>query len=305
MTEMILIHRSRNGNPLAGVVNQLNTATINLMALWSTCLREILFISSGDFSKINNLLVAEDEIISGSEVFPFLIETVCGLKSPLVGETEVQGQFKKFISDLPDSNPIFWGFYSSFFQSVLSETKHVRTTYLKNLGSQSYGSLIRRRLDENASVAILGAGHLTQEILPWMKTLKQIDIYARDQQKAEKFKDGFPQVCTFSWPGSPNASVIVIAAPISNEKIISNLAYLNTKKIIDLRGEATLDFEQLQSMGLHLDNYESLQGIVSEMNQDKVRINSRVHDAKTSIRKCGEAFGNRALSRPGGWDDLC
>ena len=69
---------------------------------WQTCLRRILFLNAND----NRALIeaAEDqlvpptvEIFRAQEAYRFLLEVICGLNSPIVGETAVMGQFKEFL----------------------------------------------------------------------------------------------------------------------------------------------------------------------------------------------------------------
>ena len=192
MSELILIHRARNGNAL-----ELGVPT------WSTCLRQIAFMHSKDFSGLEKDLLGTDEVYKSDAAFAFLLEVVCGLKSPLLGETEVQGQFKLFLAETSVKHEDFWGFFASFFQGILSESKHVRTNHLKNLGSQSYGSLIRRRLKGDESVSILGAGQLTGQILPWLKSAKNIHVHARSPDRAEALRAGFPQVEVKIWNEVP------------------------------------------------------------------------------------------------------
>lgn len=304
MTELILIHRPRNGNPLQEILSH-NPET-DLGALWSTCLREIAFLSQAEFLKVQYQIFGSDEIYRGAQAFTFLVEVVCGLKSSLVGETEVQGQFKQFVANLTETSPAFGGFYSNFFQSVLSESKRVRTAYLKNLGSQSYGSLVRRRLEACDSVAVLGAGQLTQQILPWMKNIQQIHVHTRSSQKAQALKQGFTSLQIKPWTESLQGSVVIVAAPVSNENLLEILARTTgLKKLIDLRGEQSLSTVELAQLGWCADQYESLSQFMSEINQDSSRIRMRVQEAQIAIRKCGESYENKAWSRPGGWEDLC
>lgn len=306
MTELILIHRPRNGNPLEETLQPVVEVGASSLGapIWSTCLRQIGFVHSRDFQQISSQIRAADEVYQGEAAFGFILEVVCGLKSPLLGETEVQGQFKLFVASVAEKFPEMWGAYSSFFQGVLSESKRVRTLHLKNLGSQSYGSLIRRRLGQE-TVAILGAGQLTQQILPWLKQAQKIQIHARSTEKAKALSAGYSQVEVRQWLQSPEAGLLVVAAPISNQELMSALENRMAEKVIDLRGEQRLDADHLQALGLGHGSYESLQELMSEMNQDQQRIGEKVDDARRSICRCGESFMNRAISRPGGWEDLC
>src|SRR5436190_7341524 len=69
---------------------------------WQTCLRRILFLNRNDscttIEAIENgeLNLPTVEIFRGREAYQFLLEVICGLNSPIVGETAVMGQFKEF-----------------------------------------------------------------------------------------------------------------------------------------------------------------------------------------------------------------
>ena len=70
--------------------------------VWATCLRQIYF--SDLHEDLNFKPQAGDEIYMGLEAETFLAEVLCGLKSPLIGETEVFGQFKIWWKALPEGN---------------------------------------------------------------------------------------------------------------------------------------------------------------------------------------------------------
>src|ERR1041385_6331828 len=69
-------------------------------AQWTTCLRQIAFwhqslpLPDGSF-----------DVFSGEDAYAFCLEVVCGLRSPLAGETEVMGQFRDFILTKMPSYP--------------------------------------------------------------------------------------------------------------------------------------------------------------------------------------------------------
>jgi len=274
---------------------------------WSTCLRQIAFLHSDDYSHIEKNLLDTDEIYRSDLAFRFLLEVVCGLKSPLIAETEVQGQFKIFLQETSKTHQQFWGIFSGFFQNILSASKHVRTEHLKDLGSQSYGSLIRRRLKADDSVTILGAGQLAEQILPWLKSVQSIYLNARTPVRAEILKSGYVQVQVKAWNEVLQSDVIVVAASITNHELIKNLKTktLPTAKLIDLRGEASLNMNELKSLQIEAKNYESLSQLMKEIDNDQAKIFEQVSQAKISIQKCTEAFINKVILRPGGWEDLC
>src|SRR5262249_28120143 len=66
---------------------------------WRTCLREVVFLDRTDVGPD----VAPDVSVDG-QAYGLLLEILCGLRSPMVGETEVMGQFKSFLRTLPDDH---------------------------------------------------------------------------------------------------------------------------------------------------------------------------------------------------------
>jgi glutamyl-tRNA reductase len=303
MLELVLIHRPRNGIPLeADLLKKISGE----VPLWSTCLRQMMFVPGIYWPHIQNDVLESDEVYHGHEAYRFLLHVVCGLRSPLVGETEVQGQFKQFVAQIGQSYGTFWGLYSHFFQGILSESKKIRSQHLINLGSQSYGSLLRRRLHEDERVTLLGSGQLVGDILPWLKKVSHIDIHARRPEMAQKFKETFPQLEVQAW--GPRAviaphSLVVIAAPIDNASLIKYLLGRDGVRLVDLRGEDSLSPEQLKEIGIT--DYEDLNQFMKEMNLDQQKIAGKVSLAEQMIQSFSHAFYNKTWLRPGGWEDLC
>src|SRR5262245_56556396 len=104
--------------------------------VWETCLRSIAFTSSLP------PVCDKDEIFSQQRAYQFLLEVICGLHSPVVGETEVFGQFKNFTKQWLERDPG----RISLVQRLFSEAKEIRSLYLRNLGTQSYGSWVKRKV---------------------------------------------------------------------------------------------------------------------------------------------------------------
>src|SRR5919109_355258 len=61
---------------------------------WQTCLRRIVFLHRSeprDFADKPG-----SQTYFGRDAYQFLLEVICGLHSPLVGENAVMGQFRQF-----------------------------------------------------------------------------------------------------------------------------------------------------------------------------------------------------------------
>jgi glutamyl-tRNA reductase len=279
MQDFILVHRKQNGNPLV-----LNVPT------WTTCLRQIAFFKSWELEEAKNQIKDVDQIFEGHQALQFLIQVVCGLQSSLIGETEVHGQFKKFIVDHPE--------LKNLGDAILVAAKKVRSDHLIDLGSQSYGSYIRKKLKSADSISLVGAGMLTQEILPWLKKMKQVDLHVRNLQKVEALKSQFPFIQIKSLQEKILNPVLVLAAPIDNS-IAIEILNMNVKTVFDLRGGQILD-----SFNQKL-NYESLPVIMEQIQRTQVVLRTKLEASETAIHQVAEEILKKLWLRPGGWEDLC
>ena len=119
---------------------------------WQTCLRRILFLNARDNHDILDTIETEGllppivEVFRGQEAYQFLLEVICGLNSPIVGETAVMGQFKDFLQNAKFPNTCWGNFLRRLATNLMIDAKSVRTRHLQGLGSQSYGSLVRQHV---------------------------------------------------------------------------------------------------------------------------------------------------------------
>jgi glutamyl-tRNA reductase len=147
---------------------------------WRTCLRSIwLGVSPTGLAGVDLAsLPGPVETYEGVAAYGFLLEVVCGLRSPLAGETEVMGQFRELTSRTASRRDL--GALREIFHSILTDAKAVRRTYLTGLGSQSYGSLTRKVLKNSEKIHVLGSGRLAEEILPWLKSFRSVEVFCRN-----------------------------------------------------------------------------------------------------------------------------
>src|SRR5262245_2537883 len=158
---------------------------------WQTCLRCISFLHRSEQGPQISSGKHGLEIYRGREAYEFLLEVICGLHSPLVGENAVMGQFRKFRTSGAFPGTTWGKFLRDLTTDLLVDARQVRHHHLQNLGSQSYGSLIRKHLKGQSSVAVLGAGSLAREILPW---LTEARVFYRNWQRAKDLQTEHPQI---------------------------------------------------------------------------------------------------------------
>src|SRR4029079_18930940 len=104
---------------------------------WRTCLREVRFADAIDDCRRH----PGPELMDG-EAYRHLLEILCGLQSPMLGETQVMGQFKSFLASLDGE----YAWLNRVGQRLLADAREIRTRHLQGLGSRSYGSAVRRHL---------------------------------------------------------------------------------------------------------------------------------------------------------------
>ncbi len=260
--------------------------------VWRTCVRQVAFVDE-PAAIPHGLRSWHDEA-----AYAHLLEVVCGLHSPIVGETEVLHQFKVFAEALPsERSPL-----RDLCSRLLADARTVRARHLVGLGSRSYGSAVRRYVRESGRVALIGTGVLAREIVPFLAGPDRVlDLWGRRTE------------CSITAPGlsyrslhSPHPAVIddstalVVAAPIRAADVVRLSArYANLEVVIDLRGEAEAD--PLPSMAPLI----SLADVFSDLQQAAQAIDVRVVAAKEEIRQLSRAFTTRAKLNPSGWHDLC
>lgn len=271
INNLVIVNLRPNGTEV------LPEALTNLQ--WQTCLRRIIFLHR------NEPLIFADkhgsEIYRGRQAYQFLVEVICGLHSPLVGENAVMGQFRTFRNSarFPDTE---WGnFLRKLTTDALVDARQVRHHHLQNLGSQSYGSLIRKHLKGQSTVAVLGAGNLAREILPWLTDAR---VFYRNWQNARDLMDEHPsiqleQLKTADAGWKSETASLVIAAPIDSAAIGEWLALqsVSFSLILDLRGNAATDPVQSTAPVINLAE------LMASLQSEREKIADRVVSAREEI----------------------
>ncbi len=209
----------------------------------------------------------------GEAAYSFLLEVICGLHSRVFGETEVLGQFKAFCRQHPELEPVgSW---------LLEDAKAIRSRHLTGIGSQSYGSVVRRWCGEQHETLILGRGQLAQKIQPWIPDARQSG--SRDLEQCRKAVASL----------SPRSRV-VIAAPI-NDSALTELKQIAPSSTlwIDLRGDRA-GFEA----------HHTLEDLFRELESDQQHSQKLLPVVREEIRKRSRSRADRMVCRPMGWEDL-
>jgi glutamyl-tRNA reductase len=294
---IVLHHSKKSGNNSPVAMNGIE---------WQTCLRRIVLLHKSESPTLIEALPDSAEIYEGQAAYNFLLEVVCGLRSPLVAETAVMGQFKEFCATarFPTSE---WGaFLRRLTSELLVDAKRVRSRHLEGLGSQSYGGMVRQHLKGVPSVVVLGAGQLAEEILPWIVGKTDVTVCARNLDHAKALTEQFEQIHLAQFTlgeaiDETRETAVVIAAPIKAVDV-ENWMKAQTAplvNVIDLRGEAESDPIHSSLPVIRLSE------MFAALRNERPKLIARVAAARDEITKAAQRLIEQAQFRPFGWEDLC
>lgn len=276
---------------------------------WQTCLRQLVLVHR-DALLSSQTLPAHDVYRAGS-AYQFLLEIICGLHSPLLGETEVLGQFREFYLAAPFPENDWGGFLRLLAAALLRDAKRIRQQHLQGLGRRSYGSYASQWLHGLPIVAVLGAGQLVGELAPWLTAQAEVRVYARNPARAATSLsaqknlrvDSLDDNVASLWPSEQNG--LVIAAPLTAKEICdwSERQGARFARILDLRGEAVND--PLPKARLAETEIMDLQEFFASLKQERQHAERCAALARTAIAQIAQRQLRQTQCRPYGWEDLC
>lgn len=259
--------------------------------VWRTCLREIAFVEAPAVS-------GDPGALQDEAAYVHLLEVICGLGSPIVGETEVMHQFKAFVAGLPAEHAVI----RDMSERLLVDARAVRAQHLVGLGSRSYGSAVRRHVRDCSRVALVGTGMLAHEILPFLQDEgRAVDLWGRRESTPWDAPGAvYRRLDSANDSRLTGASAVVIAAPIASAAIATlRCRYPDLVRLIDLRGEARNDPPPPVPSLVTLDD------VYAELRAAEQATHRHAAAARAEIRRCAQAFVTRAKLNPSGWHDLC
>ncbi|MFM6929389.1 MAG: hypothetical protein ACKOX6_13055 [Bdellovibrio sp.] len=298
MEDILLVHRKSSKNFAESLQDS---------AVWKTCLRQILFCREDEVNNFLEVLEPEDKILRGEEGLSLLLEILCGLHSPIVGETEVFGQFRQFVDSRKTLNDTLFADNQKWLNFIMAEVKRTRAEHLVGIGSQSYGSLLRRYSKDMDSVTICGSGQLAQEILPWVAHKRTVQVLCRECTKMRSFAEKFDNLSIVNYNEAyVHGEAMVIAAPLSDARILELIAKQDTRPVViyDLRGEEN-NLPALIQEKFPRVTLMTLQQFFAEIEETKKDRQTKIQQIKEYLMEKALAFAQRTELRPLGWDDIC
>jgi glutamyl-tRNA reductase len=278
---LAILHREPGLTPLSG-----------REAVWRTCLREVAFVDA--------TAASPGQRLEEGAAYQLLLEILCGLQSPMLGETQVLGQFKAFLGSIDQEH----AWIKRIGQRLLTDARDVRTKHLQGLGSRSYGSAVRRDLADVSHAVVIGTGKLAGEVVPFVADDgRSVDQWGRAEiNDAEALaRATYRRLDTVrSAPVVEATTAIIVAAPVSAD-VVEAVAtrYPRLRRVIDLRAQIG---ERPLAVGCEV---VALQDLFARMHDQHASALPRIDAARKDIAWRTRQYELRDELRPFGWDDLC
>lgn len=276
-----------------------------------TCQRTILV--GHNLAPLEYVNKAHDfDLYEDESAYLFLLETICGLKSKLVAENEITGQFKDaYLEYLKHSfkGPLIMNVLEKLFK----DAKEVRTLYLHNVGQQSYAGMSRRFLQQKkkcGKVLLVGSGALTRDLVKLLDKHYEIFITARNEEKIKDLLKEYPQknIKTVGWKDYSSYEtfeliVNTIGAEdvvLFNQNFFKNWKQAQGEIFVDLGTPSVLRTDLSDKHGVYrLEQVFREAKVLEEEKEQKVE-KARDHIAYL-VEKRKTTF---SLNVPFGWEDL-
>ncbi len=202
-----------------------------------------------------------NSILEGPRGYQFLLEVICGLKSRLLGETEIVSQFKEaFDSFLSQENrdPIV----TLTLQKLFKDAKEIRHNHLGDVGQYSYAGMTKKLItnrDHGPLILLVGSGQLAKDILKVMNKKFNIHLLARNDHKVSSLQANY-QFTPICWSNFKEASQYqVVVNTVGTYNSLFNQQFFKTWLL--LHGHRGL-FIDLGSPSSIETNYDVTNGVI-------------------------------------------
>lgn len=132
-------------------------------------------------------LIDEHTSLQGEEAYTFLLEIICGLKSKLIGENEIVGQFKTSYKEYVQND--FDSRLLQILEKLFKDAKDIRSQYLIGLSQKTYASIARKKIVSEfgaKTVVILGSGQLAEDLINQFKKKINVILCARNSERVKE-----------------------------------------------------------------------------------------------------------------------
>ncbi|MFP5385243.1 MAG: hypothetical protein ACLGHN_04145 [Bacteriovoracia bacterium] len=258
-----------------------------------TCQRTMVL--SFDPFPFHHKEIPSHQVVSGADAYLFLLETICGLKSKLIGENEIVGQFKEAYqiyaaSTLKDTKLLH------VLEKLFKDAKDIRTQYLIGISQKTYASLTRRHLVQKARadhIVVVGSGALAEDLINQFKKKAKVSICARNVERVNELAK-IHSLNVIPWEErSSLVSMPFIANTVGANTVIFDEAFFQSwssqnerRMLVDLGSPSTIRTSlSLEEGVVRLDDIFQEGAIVEEQKQAQISLAKRAMAELTMKRK--------------------
>ncbi len=123
--------------------------------------------------------------------YSFLLETICGLKSKLLGENEIVSQFKEayknYIAHNSRNSQLM-----RILEKLFKDSKDIRSQYLIGISQKTYASITRKILVQKhkaLKILIIGSGNLSEDLINQFKKKCPVYLSARNVGRVKELSE--------------------------------------------------------------------------------------------------------------------
>ncbi len=266
-----------------------------------TCQRTLVL--SFDSNPFQNSETPKHELVTGAGAYLFLLETICGLKSKLIGENEIVGQFKEAYqiyaaSTLKDTRILH------LLEKLFKDAKDIRTQYLIGISQKTYASLTRRHMQRARAehIVIIGSGALAEDLINQFKKKARVSICGRNKAKVAELA-ALHALEVIPWEERTGlASVPFLANTVGTDSILFDEAFFEAWQVqsnrlfVDLGSPSSIRTGLNLSTGVvRLDDIFREGAVVEEQKQAQIAL-AKAAMVSTTVRR--EALFEEKFSKP-------
>jgi glutamyl-tRNA reductase len=265
--------------------------------LLQTCARVLLvYLAPGPVS------LPTGQIFSGREAYNFLLEVLCGLHSPLIGEHEIVAQFRKAYQRWPN-DPHRDTRVMRLIEKLFQDAKKIRTQVLHGISNDTWPGVARKILGPHRpqSLLILGSGDLALDMIDTFSGKMDLFLSSRNQSRIQSLPTA-RQINIIewknfeSWAGFPFI-LNTIGAPVT----ILHQSFFTVWRTKHPEKRLFLDFGTPSIIEVESENgdlllFENLIGLAASLGQEK---HQRIAKAQENIRTLSlqRTWNNQTESR--------
>lgn len=251
------------------------------------------------------------EFYHDEPAYQFLLQTICGLKSQVLAESEITAQFKEayknYLAALQRSAHLI-----NVLEKLFKDAKEIRSRYLIEVGQQSYAGITRKilvsKFKQGGKVLVVGSGALARDVTKLLNKKFEITLLARNQEKLRELSEAH-KTSTMSWDELPKSWAFntIINTVGADETLFAHefftqwqKAHPQQRQFIDLSSPTVIDTSLGADSGvLRLENIFSHGVILGEEKRRKVELaQAAINDL---VVKRAATF---SVQFPFGWEEM-